>query len=235
MLFLAGCQSAGQPTPSQGSPANPETVMALGQHEGWQELTLIPGKRKTLYRAATLDGEPVLHAAADSSASGLQVPVDLDPHQRRYLNFSWRADSLPEDADVSVREAEDSAVRIIVAFDGDVSKLDNRERSFFEQVKFFTGRDMPYATLMYVWSNNHKLEDVAVNPHTKRVRKIVLSNKGSSLKTWHRFKRDLVADFTKAYGYKPPGKIKYIGLMTDADNTASQSSAIYGRIKLSEN
>jgi hypothetical protein len=238
-LFLAfaliGCKTAPEKTPSSEPAPDPEAVMAQSQMRGWQEVTVLPGKRKTIYQAQVFDGESVLFARADQSASGLQVPLDIDVNTKRFLNFSWRAETLPDEADVSVRDAEDSVVRVIVAFDGDKSQLDNRDRAFFEQVKFFTGRDLPYATLMYVWSNNHPLEAVAINPHTKRVRKIVLSNKSSKLKTWHRFKRDLVADYVRAFGKKPLGKVRAVGIMTDSDNTASQAVAYYGGIKLTEN
>jgi hypothetical protein len=234
-VFIGGCQTAPDVTVNAIQNTDPEAVLAMNENRGWEEITILPGKRKTTYRPQLVDGEKTLYADADRSASGLQVQMNVDPNLKRFINFSWRAESLPDQADVSQRDADDSVVRVIVAFDGDKAELDNRDRAFFDQVKFFTGRDMPYATLMYVWSNNHPLEAVTINPHTKRVRKIVLGNKNSKLKTWYRFKRDLVADFTKAYGHKPLGKVRAVGIMTDADNTWSHAMAYYGGIKLTEN
>jgi hypothetical protein len=236
-FLISGCQYSGPGEVVTSLPEgfNPESALALDISGGWQEVTILPGKRKTTYVPQLFEGERAILADADQSASGLQVLLNVDPNLKRFINFSWRAEMLPDEADVSQRDAEDSVVRVIVAFEGDKTQLDNRDRAFFEQVKFFTGRELPYATLMYVWSNNHPLEAVAINPHTKRVRKIVLGNKSSKLKTWHRFKRDLVADYVKAYGYKPTGKVRAIGILTDADNTGSTAMAYYGGIKLTEN
>jgi hypothetical protein len=43
--------------------------------------------------------------------------------------------------------------------------------------------------------------------------------------------RDLTADYIKAYGYAP-GNLIGIALMTDTDNTKSQTRAYYGDIEL---
>lgn len=173
-----------------------------------------------------------MRATADRSATGRQIDLSIDPNIRPILSFAWKAVTLPEDADVSDRSLEDSATRVIVAFDGDRSTLDSRDRLMSDQARLLTGRELPYATLMYVWSNNHEIGTVIPNPHTKRIRKIVLSNKSTSLNQWHQFRRNVVADYEKAYGKKPKGKIRAIGIMTDSDNTGEKAVAYYGPISL---
>jgi hypothetical protein len=48
---------------------------------------------------------------------------------------------------------------------------------------------------------------------------------------WRKHERDLVADYQLAYG-QAPGNIIGIALLTDTDNTKSETRAIYGDIEL---
>lgn len=198
----------------------------------WQELTILPNKRKTLYKIAKLDGSFVVQATADRSASGIQAFVDIDSSKKPIISFAWRADAFAQDGDVADRSLDDSPVRVMIAFDGDHETLTARDKLTSDQVKMLTGKPLPYATLMYVWSNAQELETVVINPHSQRVRKIVLSNKNTVTGTWHSFRRNLVADYERAYGKKPKGRIKAIAIMTDSDNTAGKAVAYYRDIEL---
>ncbi len=198
----------------------------------WQGYKVLPHKRLTKYEAIQIDGQFALRADADRSASVLQTGISIDPEKKPFLSFSWRADEFAADADVSDRNLEDSPVRIIVAFDGDHASLEPKDRAVLEQAQFFTGRKMPYATLMYVWSNTQALEAVVINPHSRRVRKIVLSNKSTPRGKWQMFKRNIVADYERAYGVKPKGKIKAIAIMSDSDNTGDPALGYYRDIVL---
>ena len=54
-----------------------------------------------------------------------------------------------------MRERGDSPVRLILAFEGDRSRFSAKNAMLSELTRALTGEDMPYATLMYVWSNHH--------------------------------------------------------------------------------
>ena len=70
-----------------------------------------------------------------------------------------------------------------------------------------------------------------VNPRTDRIRKIVVESGTKNLNQWLDYKRDIRADFEKAFG-EPPGALVGIGIMTDTDNTHSMASAWYGKVNL---
>lgn len=198
----------------------------------WNDLTILPHKRKTHYKVTMLDGSYVLQAIADRSASAIQAVVDIDSSKKPILSFSWRADSFAADGDVGDRLLDDSPVRIMIAFDGDYAALSSRDKLTSDQVKMLTGKPLPFATLMYVWSNAQELETVVINPHSQRIRKIVLSNKNTVKGKWHSFRRNIVVDYERAYGTKPNGRIKAIAIMTDSDNTADKAVAYYRDIEL---
>ena len=44
---------------------------------------------------------------------------------------------------------------------------------FFDQIKAFTGQQLPYATLMYIWENRAPVDTVLPNLHTTRIKMVV--------------------------------------------------------------
>ncbi|MBL8520661.1 MAG: DUF3047 domain-containing protein [Betaproteobacteria bacterium] len=201
--------------------------------EGWQAWTLSRFKRQTEYRLVRgEDGNVVVRAVADGSASGLSKRLDVDPGKTPWLSWRWKVPDLIDSADNTRREAEDSPVRIIVAFEGDMSTLDFEERAFADRVKLLTGRDMPYATLMYIWENHRPVGEVIQSPHTTRVKMLVTESGESREGQWLRLTRNVAEDFRRAFG-ENPGRIRSIGIMTDTDNTGEKTRAYYGDIQFS--
>lgn len=200
---------------------------------GWEPWILHPTKAKTQYRLERIEGSSgyVMRADADSSASGLATEFRMEPSRRPYIEWRWRIEGLIPGADNTDRYADDSPVRVVLAFDGDKSQLSLRDRMFFERARLFTGRDMPYATLMYIWENNKPVGTVIENPHTGRVRKIVVASGPAGVQEWKTFRRNIVEDYKLAYG-KLPGKLVGVAILTDTDNTKEKVTAWYGDIKL---
>jgi hypothetical protein len=203
---------------------------AQGPH-GWREWRFHPTKRLTRYRSVELEGQRVLEASADRSVSGLMHAVDVDPVAYPILEWRWRVDAPIAGSDVADRYADDAPARIVLAFDGDKSALPLKEQMFFERVKLLAGHDMPYATLMYVWCSSQDREAVVPNAHTTRVRKIVVESGPQGAAQWRVYRRDIVADYERAYGRKP-GRLLAVGVLTDADNTGQTVRSLYGDVKL---
>ena len=199
---------------------------------GWQKWTLARFKKPTTYDLVKQDGATVVEARADGSASGLLHPLDrLDPLQYRALGWRWKIEDLIKNQDNTRSATEDSAVRLVVRFDGDASKLDFGERMFSAQVKAVTGRELPYATLVYIWARNSPVESVITSRHTERIKMIVAESGREHIGAWQDVRRDVYEDFKRAYG-EEPGPITGIGIMTDTDNTGEKTRAWYGDIRL---
>jgi hypothetical protein len=139
--------------------------------------------------------------------------------------------NLIADADNQESSKDDAPLRIMVAFDGDKTKLPLKDQMIFEMAKIISGHDMPYASLMYVWSSDIPVETVINNSRTSRVKMIVVNSGSDQLGVWQKHQRDLSHDYQSAFN-SPPGKIIGLGLMTDSDNTKSKVTAIYGDIEL---
>jgi hypothetical protein len=216
-ILLAGCSTV--QTPGGAAP-----------HSGWADV-LLPGKRATSYRADVKEGRSSVMAVADGSASLLRRSLRVPPSQLGSVEFSWWIGSLIDGATVQHPETDDAPVRVMLAFDGDAGRLSARNQAMFELARLAMGEPPPYATLMYVWDAEAALESVVVSRRSDRVRKIVVERGAAHLGTWRSYKRDIVADFRRAFG-EEPGDLIGVALMTDGDNTQSVVEAWYGEVQL---
>ncbi len=197
---------------------------------GWEPWILSGFKRPTEYRLVRENGITVVHANASSSASGLIHPLSLDPRKQPLLDWSWKIDKPISRADNTKKHLEDSPVRLVVSFDGDLESMPAQERLFFAGIHLLSGQQLPYATLMYIWENRAPRDTVILNMHTSRIRMIVAESGPDNLGIWQHVRRNVVEDFRRAFS-EEPGRITAIGIMTDTDNTGEQTQAWYGNIR----
>ena len=222
-LGLAACQSS---SPTLIRPA-PEPV-----GDAWQHY-LLPTKRETRYSPSVIEGRPVIQADADNSVSLYRRVMRIEPQNLGHLSFSWMVPKLIAAADLSLQHAEDAPVRLVLAFDGDHSKLSFRNRVLFDLMEAVIGEEPPYATLMYVCDNRAPIESVISAGRTDRIRKIVVDSGPTQTAMWRFHVRDIVGDYRKAFG-EEPGSLISVALMTDSDNTKSTVRAYYGEVKFTD-
>jgi hypothetical protein len=145
------------------------------------------------------------------------------------VSFSWQVPKLIEGADLAERDFDDSPVRVVLTFEGDKTKFSTKNAMLSELAQVMTGEPLPYATLMYVWCNKRQAGSVVINPRTDRIRSVVVESGSKKLLQWLDYKRNIRADFEKAFG-EAPGNLISVGIMTDSDNTRTQTSAAYGKV-----
>ena len=132
---------------------------------------------------------------------------------------------------MSLREFDDSPVRVVLTFEGDRSKFSAKNAMLSELAQVLTGEPLPYATLMYVWCNECEPGKIIMNPHTDRIRKLPLESGIDKLNRWVDHERLVHLDFINAFG-EEPGLLTSISIMTDTDNTKSVARAFYGPVLL---
>jgi len=191
----------------------------------------LPSKKPSQFEFTVEEGRNAIVARAQSSASMLRQVMRVEPADLGQLKFSWKLPELIQYADMSLREFDDSPVRVVLAFEGDRSKFSSKNAMLSELAHVLTGEPSPYATLMYVWCNECKPEEVILNPHTDRIRKLPLESGKAKLNRWMDYERAVRDDFVKAFG-EEPGLLTSISIMTDTDNTKSMARAFYGPVQL---
>ena len=198
--------------------------------QAWTHYKL-PGKKPSQFEYVVEDGQDAIEANAQSSASMLRQKIHVEPKNLGNLKFSWKLPQLIQYADMSLREFDDSPVRIVLAFEGDRDKFSAKNAMLSELAYVLTGEPMLYATLMYVWCNECEPGKIIFNPHTDRIRKLPLESGTEKLKLWMSYEREVRADFIKAFG-EEPGLLTSISIMTDTDNTKSTARAFYGSVQM---
>lgn len=222
LLFVTACSVV---------PRQSEVVLQHGaadqtpSFQRWQHWRL-PGKPATEYVATQDEGREAVAVRAVASASMLRI----EPQDLGRLRFSWKVPDLIAQADLGQRETADSPVRVVLAFDGDRSRLSLKDGMLSELARALTGEPMPYATLMYVWCNTRAPGSVITNPRSGRIRKLVVESGRANLNQWLDYERDIRADFMQAFG-EPPGALVGIAIMTDSDNTRATAHAWYGPVQ----
>lgn len=232
-LVLGACATA-----PEHVPVAPDVTPFSNNRPGrvprdWHPFPLARHKAPTQYETVvdTETGRVVLRAIAERAASGLKQRLDIDPLQRPRIAWEWRVVNLIEGADNTDRHAEDAPVRLLMFFDGDRARLPGNERAALQLAELVSGRQVPYATLMYIWANQGPVGAVIESPFTRRIQMVVVGAGADRLGQWKRFERDYVADYRRAFGYDPKRLIG-VGILTDTDNTGAQIEAFYGDIRL---
>ena len=206
------------------------STRAISNTQPWNHYKL-PGKAPSRFEYIVKDGRDAIAASAQSSASMLRQRTNVASTNLGQLTFSWKLPQLIQYADMSRREFDDSPVRVVLAFEGDRTKLSAKNAMLSELAHALTGEPLPYATLMYVWCNECEPYKVIFNPHTDRIRKLPLESGAGKLNRWLDYERNVRADFVQAFG-EEPGALTSISIMTDTDNTKSAAHAWYGPVSL---
>jgi hypothetical protein len=230
-LLLAACATAPRVAEVTASPWAAQSGVHAGADSAPWAHTLFPGKDPTRFDYVRIDGRDTVSVHADHSASMLRQKIRIEPAELGRVRFSWKVPALIEQADLALRDKDDAPVRIVLAFEGDRSRLSAKDAALSELAHALTGEPMPYATLMYVWCNQRAPGTVVNSPRTDRIRKIVVESGGARLGTWLDYERDIRADYERAFG-EAPGALVGIGIMTDSDNTRSRTQAWYGPVRL---
>jgi hypothetical protein len=140
-------------------------------------------------------------------------------------------DGLISGADLSVGARADYAPRQVVSFNRDTGKLDLEGRAKQRLAKVFAGEPLPYAMLIYVWSNTIPVETTLPSPQIDRIRMLVVESGDERVGQWLTYRRNVFEDYRRAFG-EDPADIVAVGVLTDTDNTQQAARAWYGDITL---
>ena len=191
------------------------------------------GSRKpTRYAAGEHLGRPALEAVSEAGNSTMRLA--LGPRKDRRpggLGFSWCVPALNEQADLRDDDADDAVARVMLSFDGDRSRLSPRDHMLSELAQLISGQPLPYAMLVYVWDHRYPVGTVIPNPHTKRIRQLVVDHGPQRLGRWVEHERDIGADYRHAFG-EDCGSLTGLGLMSDSNNTGASATAWFGAVTI---
>jgi hypothetical protein len=217
---------AAEPTPCQ-----PRSLGFDAADAGWKPVPMSRRKKDTVYEVEREDQRTVLVARAEGAASFYVARLPTPIRLPATLSWSWKTDALVPGADNRDKRREDAPLRVVVAFDGDASMLPAGERTQRALAESLSGQAPPYAALMYIWSDQVAPETIIPSAHTSQIKMIVVASGTQGLGTWQSVRRDLAADYRRAYGAEP-GPILGVAVLTDTDNTGAKAEGRYADIRL---
>ena len=197
----------------------------------WDPLTFDKIEKHSKYRIEkdTTNSVPgatnnVLVAETDASASGLIYTNTFNVTNHPLVKWRWKVDNVYEKGDASSKKGDDYPIRVYVIF-----KYDPKEAGFGLKTKYglakkVNGEYPPHSSLNYIWASREHKKDVVNSPYTSRSKMIPLQAGDDNVGKWVEEQVDIVADYEKAFGKKPPREAS-IAIMSDSDNTGEKATA----------
>ncbi|MBW8721290.1 MAG: DUF3047 domain-containing protein [Polaromonas sp.] len=195
------------------------------------EIFRVPGKQPASYSYVRHEGRDAVLAKAEASGSILRHRHRIEPDQLGLVRFSWNVPNAGAGANLTLPQLDDVPVRVVLAFEGDRSRLSMKNSLLSELSRLLTGEEMPFATLVYSWSRVNQPGEVVVNERTDRIRKIVVDSGDHGYNEWRSYERDIRADYRKAFG-EDPGALLSFAVFTEGEKHEGQLQAFYGPLKL---
>jgi hypothetical protein len=195
------------------------------------EIFRVPGKQSASYSYVRHDGRDAVLAKAEASGSILRHRYRIEPDELGLLRFSWNVPNAGAGANLALPQLDDVPVRVVLAFEGDRSRLSMKNAMLSELSRLLTGEEMPFATLVYSWSRVNQPGEVVVNERTDRIRKIVVDSGDHGYNEWRSYERDIRADYRQAFG-EDPGALLSVAVFTEGERNEGQLQAFYGPLKL---
>jgi len=168
---------------------------------------------ETHYQKIQLQGQWVIKANSQASASGLSKEVTIDLKQFPYLSWRWLIEKHPQVKDQLTKNGDDFAARIYVVI---------KDGIFPWQTK----------AINYVWSKNVKKGAHWANPFVPNAIMVSISNGNGGMGQWQSVTVNVYEDL-KRYHHKSFTQIDGIAIMTDSDNSMSSAAARYSHIRFS--
>jgi hypothetical protein len=200
--------------------------------EKWEALTFPGVERQTRYGLTRQQQAVVVQAQSSAAASGLIRHLQFNVGEHTWLSWRWKIEHVLAKGDLRVKQGDDYAARIYVAFEFEPQSASLWERMAHSVASTSAGTKLPGTMLTYVWANQAPQGTVADNPYSDRVKMIALQSGNAKAGQWVDEKRNLAQDYHRVFGRRPPPAMG-IAIMTDTDNTGESATAYYGDITLS--
>jgi hypothetical protein len=199
--------------------------------DGWEPLEFPKIDRHTRYQLVNHEGEQVVEATANNSASGLIARVSVEPGDSLILRWRWKVSNVLDKGNARSKDGDDYPARIYVAFAFEPEEAGFFERAKRKAVEVVFGEELPGNALNYIWANRLPVGEVIANPYTDTTMMVAVNSGADNTGEWVTVERDIVADYQKAFGKKPP-KLVGVAIMSDSDNTGESATAWYGDVSL---
>ena len=153
----------------------------------------------------------VLHLRSKGDSSAIAKEVRVDAKDTQFLEWRWKAVTLPKGGDARKKATDDQALQIYVVFERFPSMIRSR-------------------IIGYIWDSTAPVGTIIKSEKTGRVTYVVVRSGLRDLGKWLDESRNVFEDYRRIYGEEPQELIKAVSLATDSDDTGSSAEGYVAQI-----
>jgi Protein of unknown function (DUF3047) len=192
--------------------------------DNWKPITFPKIKKHTVYTIQQAGERHYLKAESNASASAIVYNNAYNVNDYPRVKWRWKVNNVYVKGDVRTKSGDDYPMRVYVMFEYEPDKA-----GVFEKIKYGFAKKMygvypPQSSLSYVWASREEAESIIVSPYTDRAMMVLLQKGAKNVGTWQDQEVNIVGDYQKAFGSKPPVRAR-IAIMNDSDNTGESSTS----------
>lgn len=200
--------------------------------DNWRPFHFPNHKPRTLYQIERKGTEHYLKAVSHASASALIWKKTFNVYDYPKMKWRWKVSNVYRRGDMTKKTGDDYPLRIYVLFPFQPEKAGMLDFVKFDFWKQIFGEYPPQSALNYIWANrDDEAGRVADSVFQSQTKIIVLQAGTRNLGKWIEERVDILDDYQKAFGSKPPPTAT-IGIMNDSDNTGEQSVSYLAHIEV---
>ncbi|HTG01054.1 MAG TPA: DUF3047 domain-containing protein [Nitrospirota bacterium] len=190
--------------------------------DNWRPFYFPKIEKHSVYSIVHQDGRTVLKAESNASASAMVFKESYSVYEYPMVRWRWKVDNVYAKGLSGVKAGDDYPMRVYIMFEYDPEQAGAFERLEYGIAKKIYGYYPPQSSINYVWANKEEGERIVTSPYTDRAKMVLLQRGKKNVGVWQDELVDVLADYEKAFGTKPPVRAR-IAIMNDSDNTGEQS------------
>lgn len=153
----------------------------------------------------------VLHLRSKGDSSTIAKDVKVEVKDTQFLEWRWKAVTLPRGGDARRKATDDQALQLYVVFERFPSALRSR-------------------IIGYIWDSTAPVGTIIKSEKTGRVTYVVVRSGPKDLGKWLDESRNVYEDYKRIYGEEPQELIKAVSLAIDSDDTQSSAEGYVAQI-----
>jgi hypothetical protein len=161
-------------------------------------------------------GEAFLRASSQGTSSVLLRQVNIPSSERPFLSWEWKVARFPsnkKNQKLGTKSDNDFSIRVYAIFGG--------------------GLPFNSEVIQYVWDDHFPEGTFASGAFSGKTKIFVIqSGSAQPASGWVSEKRDLALDYKELFGKPLKGNFAVVGVMSDSDNTGSQTEAYIRRLQI---
>ena len=189
----------------------------------WTEFQF-PGVPESRYTIRMIDGDSVLLAESDNSASALLLRQEFRVDSFPVLRWRWKVGNVLRAGDARRKTGDDYALRIYANFQYNPEQAPLWKQAKYEAIRLAIGRYPPRNALSFIWANQPHHARILPNQSDKSEQMVVMRAGSTSVGEWVEEEVNILRWYREAFGDRP-SQLVSLAIMADSDDTGEKTEA----------